>query len=68
MGFTREHCIEALLSTNSLEQATEYILSHPPSVITPAVQVINICVDYFFSRIRCVELSDSDDELLNICF
>ena len=30
MGFTREHAVDALLNTNSLEQATDYILSHPP--------------------------------------
>ena len=30
MGFGREHCIEALSHTNSLEQALEYILNHPP--------------------------------------
>lgn len=28
MGFTREHCIEALALTPSLEQATEFILSN----------------------------------------
>lgn len=31
MGFTREHCVEALTLTTSLEQATEFILTHPPS-------------------------------------
>jgi len=36
MGFTREHCIEALTNTTGLEQATEYILSHPPSILAPA--------------------------------
>lgn len=28
MGFTREHCIEALALTPSLEQATEFILTN----------------------------------------
>ena len=35
MGFTREHCVESLTSTTSLEQATEYILTHPPTVPPP---------------------------------
>lgn len=29
MGFARELAIEALLATNTLEQATDYLLSHP---------------------------------------
>ncbi|XP_076261399.1 HECT, UBA and WWE domain containing E3 ubiquitin protein ligase 1 isoform X2 [Rhynchophorus ferrugineus] len=30
MGFSREHAIEALLHSNTLEQATDYLLTHPP--------------------------------------
>uniref|UniRef100_A0A452SEK6 E3 ubiquitin-protein ligase HUWE1 n=1 Tax=Ursus americanus TaxID=9643 RepID=A0A452SEK6_URSAM len=30
MGFTREHAMEALLNTSTMEQATEYLLTHPP--------------------------------------
>ena len=30
MGFSREHCTEALLFSSGLEQATEYCLTHPP--------------------------------------
>lgn len=30
MGFSREHAIEALIHTVSLEQATDYLLSNPP--------------------------------------
>ncbi|XP_023930490.1 E3 ubiquitin-protein ligase HUWE1 [Lingula anatina] len=37
MGFTREHCADALLHTTGLEQATEYLLTHP--VPAPALQV-----------------------------
>ena len=36
MGFTREHGQEALLHTNSLEQATEWILTHPPPPVLPS--------------------------------
>ncbi|XP_064606987.1 E3 ubiquitin-protein ligase HUWE1-like isoform X3 [Liolophura sinensis] len=38
MGFSRDHCMEALLHTTSLEQATDYILNHPPPAL--AVQSI----------------------------
>lgn len=31
MGFTREHALEALLHSNNLEQATDYLLSNPPN-------------------------------------
>ncbi|ESO88796.1 hypothetical protein LOTGIDRAFT_125574 [Lottia gigantea] len=37
MGFTREHCAEALMHSVSLEQATEYILSHPPPAVPSTV-------------------------------
>ena len=33
MGFPREQCVEALLFTTSLEQATDYLLSTPPSLL-----------------------------------
>ncbi|XP_032242084.2 E3 ubiquitin-protein ligase HUWE1 isoform X2 [Nematostella vectensis] len=36
MGFTREHARDAILNTNSLEQATEYILAHPHPSAAPA--------------------------------
>ncbi|XP_056645575.1 E3 ubiquitin-protein ligase HUWE1 isoform X1 [Diorhabda sublineata] len=32
MGFSREHAIEALLHSNNLEQATDYLLSNPPQL------------------------------------
>ncbi|KAK6177350.1 hypothetical protein SNE40_015469 [Patella caerulea] len=35
MGFTREHCTEALMHSVSLEQATEYILTHPHPATAP---------------------------------
>lgn len=31
MGFSREHCTDALTNTMTLEQATDYILTHPPA-------------------------------------
>ncbi|KAM4879939.1 E3 ubiquitin-protein ligase HUWE1-like, partial [Sylvia borin] len=33
MGFSREHAMEALLNTNTMEQATEYLLTHPPPLM-----------------------------------
>lgn len=36
MGFPRDQCVEALLFTTSLEQATDYLLSTPPSLLRAA--------------------------------
>ncbi|XP_056394530.1 E3 ubiquitin-protein ligase HUWE1 isoform X2 [Hyla sarda] len=38
MGFTREHAMEALLNTSTMEQATEYLLTHPPPLIGGVVR------------------------------
>lgn len=39
MGFSREHALEALLNTSTMEQATEYLLTHPPPLLGGAVRV-----------------------------
>lgn len=40
MGFSREHCVEALLHTPNVEQATDYLLSNPsPFACTTQVAV-----------------------------
>ncbi|KAL8595169.1 hypothetical protein ACOMHN_013842 [Nucella lapillus] len=52
MGFTRAHAIDSLLNTTTLEQATDYILSHPP----PAF------VDNDASRVLGMDVDLSDDE------
>lgn len=39
MGFSREHAMEALLNTSTMEQATEYLLTHPPPLLSAAVRV-----------------------------
>lgn len=39
MGFSREHAMEALLNTSTMEQATEYLLTHPPPLLGAAVRV-----------------------------
>ncbi|XP_072512415.1 E3 ubiquitin-protein ligase HUWE1 isoform X7 [Salminus brasiliensis] len=38
MGFSREHAMEALLNTTTMEQATEYLLTHPPPLLSAAVR------------------------------
>ena len=43
MGFSREHCLEALHHTGGLEQATEYLLSNPSPLIR-VQQVTNTLV------------------------
>lgn len=36
MGFSREHAMEALMHSMSVEQATDYLLSNPPSLLRVA--------------------------------
>ncbi|KAF6724675.1 E3 ubiquitin-protein ligase HUWE1 [Oryzias melastigma] len=38
MGFSREHAMEALLNTSTMEQATEYLLTHPPPLLGGTVR------------------------------
>uniref|UniRef100_UPI00358F3842 E3 ubiquitin-protein ligase HUWE1 isoform X5 n=1 Tax=Myxine glutinosa TaxID=7769 RepID=UPI00358F3842 len=33
MGFSREQAVEALLHTSTMEQATEYLITHPPPLL-----------------------------------
>ncbi|XP_064359499.1 E3 ubiquitin-protein ligase HUWE1 isoform X2 [Dromaius novaehollandiae] len=42
MGFTREHAMEALLNTNTMEQATEYLLTHPPPLMGGVVRDLSM--------------------------
>ncbi|XP_031748031.1 E3 ubiquitin-protein ligase HUWE1 isoform X4 [Xenopus tropicalis] len=42
MGFTREHALEALLNTSTMEQATEYLLTHPPPLIGGVVRDLSM--------------------------
>ncbi|XP_036596001.1 E3 ubiquitin-protein ligase HUWE1 [Trichosurus vulpecula] len=42
MGFTREHAMEALLNTSTMEQATEYLLTHPPPLMGGAVRDLSM--------------------------
>ncbi|XP_057320129.1 E3 ubiquitin-protein ligase HUWE1-like isoform X1 [Microplitis mediator] len=39
MGFSRAHCVEALLHTLSVEQATDYLLSNPATQRRPDVSI-----------------------------
>lgn len=49
MGFSREHAMEALLNTSTMEQATEYLLTHPPPLLGGAVRVRIYTKAYFYS-------------------
>ncbi|XP_056665905.1 E3 ubiquitin-protein ligase HUWE1-like [Monodelphis domestica] len=42
MGFTREHAMEALLNTSTMEQATEYLLTHPPPLMAGGVRDLSM--------------------------
>ncbi|XP_075434570.1 E3 ubiquitin-protein ligase HUWE1 isoform X9 [Ascaphus truei] len=58
MGFTREHAMEALLNTSTMEQATEYLLTHPPPLIGGVVRPISTAG---FSVPHCSMQADSED-------
>ncbi|XP_077002926.1 E3 ubiquitin-protein ligase HUWE1 isoform X12 [Tamandua tetradactyla] len=42
MGFTREHAMEALMNTSTMEQATEYLLTHPPPIMGGVVRDLSM--------------------------
>uniref|UniRef100_S4RXM3 HECT-type E3 ubiquitin transferase n=1 Tax=Petromyzon marinus TaxID=7757 RepID=S4RXM3_PETMA len=42
MGFSREHATEALLHTSTMEQATEYLLTHPPPLLGGSSQEMHM--------------------------
>nr|XP_023021300.1 E3 ubiquitin-protein ligase HUWE1-like [Leptinotarsa decemlineata] len=42
MGFSREHAIEALLHSHTLEQATDYLLSNPPQVARSSTNSMDV--------------------------
>lgn len=57
MGFSREHAMEALLNTSTMEQATEYLLTHPPPLLGGAVRVSFIHKNthtQYFSPLQCL--------------
>lgn len=68
MGFSREHALEALLNTSTMEQATEYLLTHPPPLLGGAVRVrkhlkdIYLFLDSFISprQLTCYSTSEKD--------
>jgi hypothetical protein len=43
MGFSREHCVEALLHTPNVEQATDYLLSNPSPFACTTQVVVTSC-------------------------
>lgn len=47
MGFPRELALDALLQTNTVEQATDYLLSHPGPLRQGAVSHAN-CIIFIF--------------------
>uniref|UniRef100_A0A4W3H3W8 E3 ubiquitin-protein ligase HUWE1-like n=1 Tax=Callorhinchus milii TaxID=7868 RepID=A0A4W3H3W8_CALMI len=57
MGFTREHAMEALLNTSSMEQATEYLLTHPPPLLGGAVRVRDLSMSEEDQMMRAIAMS-----------
>ncbi|XP_069785223.1 E3 ubiquitin-protein ligase HUWE1 isoform X3 [Narcine bancroftii] len=61
MGFTREHAMEALLNTSSMEQATEYLLTHPPPLLGGAVRVRELSMSEEDQMMRAIAMSLGQD-------
>ncbi|XP_072344004.1 E3 ubiquitin-protein ligase HUWE1 isoform X9 [Scyliorhinus torazame] len=61
MGFTREHAMEALLNTSSMEQATEYLLTHPPPLMGGAVRVRELSMSEEDQMMRAIAMSLGQD-------
>ena len=59
MGFPRELALEALMQTNSLEAATEYVLSHPPPARIPGPPDMEIAEEYAVTRAIALALEDT---------
>ena len=55
MGFTREQSIDALNHTSNLEQATEYVLTHPHAPQAPQASSVSVSV-YFIQASGCLFL------------
>ncbi|XP_072102563.1 E3 ubiquitin-protein ligase HUWE1 isoform X5 [Mobula birostris] len=61
MGFTREHAMEALLNTSSMEQATEYLLTHPPPLLSGTVRVRELSMSEEDQMMRAIAMSLGQD-------
>ncbi|XP_053551446.1 E3 ubiquitin-protein ligase HUWE1 [Bombina bombina] len=59
MGFTREHAMEALINTSTMEQATEYLLTHPPPLIGGVVRDLSMSEDD--QMLRAIAMSLGQD-------
>ncbi|XP_025833004.1 E3 ubiquitin-protein ligase HUWE1-like [Agrilus planipennis] len=59
MGFSREHATEALLHTLSLEQATDYLLAHPPNLVRPGTSTMDVDEDEQVMQAIALSLGDS---------
>lgn len=58
MGFPRELALEALMQTNSLEQATEYVLTHPPPARIPGPPDMEVVEEAPFAASRAAFPTD----------
>jgi len=61
MGFSRAHCIEALLHTMTVEQATDYLLTNPATLRRPDAPVSDASGQ---GLIMDLELAD-DDQIMH---
>ncbi|KRT79553.1 hypothetical protein AMK59_7881 [Oryctes borbonicus] len=57
MGFSREHAMEALMHSMSVEQATDYLLSNPPSLLRVAQAGMDIDMSEDDQVIQAIAMS-----------
>ncbi|RXM33250.1 E3 ubiquitin-protein ligase HUWE1, partial [Acipenser ruthenus] len=62
MGFTREHAMESLLNTSTMEQATEYLLTHPPPLLGGVVRMMRAIAMSLGEDISMEQQSDSPED------
>ncbi|KAM7411952.1 hypothetical protein PAMA_021769 [Pampus argenteus] len=60
MGFSREHAMEALLNTSTMEQATEYLLTHPPPLLGGAVRDLTMSEEDQMMRAIAMSLGQEE--------
>uniref|UniRef100_A0AAV2LYL5 E3 ubiquitin-protein ligase HUWE1 n=1 Tax=Knipowitschia caucasica TaxID=637954 RepID=A0AAV2LYL5_KNICA len=60
MGFSREHGMEALLNTSTMEQATEYLLTHPPPLLSGAVRDLTMSEEDQMMRAIAMSLGQEE--------
>lgn len=68
MGFSREHAMEALFHTTSLEGATDWILTHEPPMRPSAMMDLDLTEEDQLMRAIAMSLGESPQDAQNVNF